>query len=701
MSAVVEAIGDVFEAVGDAVGDVVEGIGDVVESVVDNVVEPVAKAVGNTIEAALDNPIGTIARVAAVATGQFQLLPLIGAAETAANGGDFGDIMKSAAINYVAGQVGSNVSQFTGNQIVANAAAGATDAALHGGDPLQGALSSAINTGFNQLIDSTATALNTPTPNTDDLSFQLPESIRSMGSYDDVDMPRTYGDMEPIDYSLGSRSLSDAPTSPLSGDADTSPFNYSLSPQPLSDTPAPISPLGGNYDMKPVDYSLTPQPLGDNPNARFGVGLTMDSIQGRAPGLASMGGGSGLSVDVNAPLGDPNSFINSPEYASDKKGIITSSGFVDRAAMPAIGDPTSFINNPDVTGQPVIPTPSCAYNVNLPNVNVAALLDDRQRRQNRALCLAFGGFDMNIPWLSTKEQMLRNRPLTAGCASTTSAGATPMQPGQPGQMGDLASIYNQMSPELTSVFADRGIGFNPAPQGAAGSGGLGLGFGRLGFADGGSTSSGFCSTWGEMGKYMPKFHPSQGSSMLQNVGGGRRQPATMAQLKQMYSAISQQGNMGGMAKGGLPAKYQQAAPEGHNPEFITGLTGYYANGRGTGQSDDIPAMLHDGDYVMDADTVAAFGDGSSKAGAQAMAQLQKQVPHRMSTGGKAVPAQIADGEYVFPEAFVTALGNGDNKRGAKMLDAMRENLRAHKRSAPTSKIPPKALSPLDYLKKAK
>jgi hypothetical protein len=155
-----------------------------------------------------------------------------------------------------------------------------------------------------------------------------------------------------------------------------------------------------------------------------------------------------------------------------------------------------------------------------------------------------------------------------------------------------------------------------------------------------------------------------------------------------------------MARGGLPHKYASAAPKGHHPEFITGLTGYYAAGRGTGQSDDIPAMLHDGDYVIDADAVAALGDGSSKAGAHSLDHMRQSVPHHHSDGGRAVPAQIADGEYVFPASFVTALGNGDNKAGAKMLDKMREELRKHKRSAPDSKIPPKALSPLEYMKKA-
>ena len=177
---------------------------------------------------------------------------------------------------------------------------------------------------------------------------------------------------------------------------------------------------------------------------------------------------------------------------------------------------------------------------------------------------------------------------------------------------------------------------------------------------------------------------------------------TLSPLKHLKQGIRKDAQPTSLlAQGGLPHKYQKALPEGHKPEFITGLTGYYADGRGTGQSDDIPAMLHEGDYVMDADTVASFGDGSSKAGAQVMDKLHHEVPHKMAVGGTPVPAKIADGEYVFPESFVTALGGGDNKLGSKLLDTMREELRAHKRSAPDTKIPPKAKSPLEYLKMAK
>jgi len=157
--------------------------------------------------------------------------------------------------------------------------------------------------------------------------------------------------------------------------------------------------------------------------------------------------------------------------------------------------------------------------------------------------------------------------------------------------------------------------------------------------------------------------------------------------------------------GGVFPSYQRYYKEGgstheHKPEFMTGVTGHYAQGRGTGQSDDIPAVLKDGDYVMDADIVAALGDGSNKAGAEALHHFMHQFPHKHyenhSEGGH-INAMIADGEFVFPASLVTALGGGSNKEGAKKLDEMREKIREHKRSASANKIPPKAKSPLSYM----
>lgn len=124
---------------------------------------------------------------------------------------------------------------------------------------------------------------------------------------------------------------------------------------------------------------------------------------------------------------------------------------------------------------------------------------------------------------------------------------------------------------------------------------------------------------------------------------------TTAQTPLSIDKNSIQSGMAGYAGGGgVLASFRDGGQE-HVPEFITGATGHYVKGRGDGQSDDIPAMLADGEYVFDADTVAQLGNGSSDA-------------------------------------------------GAAVLDKMRESIRHHKRSANIDEIPPKAKSPLEYLK---
>jgi hypothetical protein len=131
-------------------------------------------------------------------------------------------------------------------------------------------------------------------------------------------------------------------------------------------------------------------------------------------------------------------------------------------------------------------------------------------------------------------------------------------------------------------------------------------------------------------------------------GGAVQEPSfytygTVVDPMQMLGSAQKTMAGGGMAQGGL-----------HVPT-VEGRHDYRAGsrvmGEGDGQSDDIPAMLADGEYVFDADTVAQLGNGSSKA-------------------------------------------------GSDMLDKFREEIRAHKRSAPVNKIPPASKSPLQYLKQA-
>lgn len=89
-----------------------------------------------------------------------------------------------------------------------------------------------------------------------------------------------------------------------------------------------------------------------------------------------------------------------------------------------------------------------------------------------------------------------------------------------------------------------------------------------------------------------------------------------------------------------------------------------------------------------------------------LAQTHADIPHKGSHyvngagGGQddLIPAQLADGEYVFDAEIVAALGDGSSKEGAKKLDKFREAIRKHKRGGSVKEIPPKAKSPLAYLR---
>ena len=152
---------------------------------------------------------------------------------------------------------------------------------------------------------------------------------------------------------------------------------------------------------------------------------------------------------------------------------------------------------------------------------------------------------------------------------------------------------------------------------------------------------------------MPQIGQQQSPQQTQQQGLPQQAPPQMAQ--QMPQGMPQQGMMPQqqgmpppMRKGGLP-HVSNVPLVGGRMDFRRGSA---VHGEGDGQSDDIPAMLADGEYVIDAETVAQIGNGSTKAGAQA-------------------------------------------------LDKFRESIRAHKRSAPINKIPPKTKALTSYLKGAK
>jgi hypothetical protein len=79
-------------------------------------------------------------------------------------------------------------------------------------------------------------------------------------------------------------------------------------------------------------------------------------------------------------------------------------------------------------------------------------------------------------------------------------------------------------------------------------------------------------------------------------------------------------------------------------------TEFAVNGPGTGRSDDIPAVLSDGEYVIDAETVALLGDGSSKAGAKKLDELRVKV--RKHKGKKLAKGRFSANAKK-PEAYLS------------------------------------------------
>jgi hypothetical protein len=149
---------------------------------------------------------------------------------------------------------------------------------------------------------------------------------------------------------------------------------------------------------------------------------------------------------------------------------------------------------------------------------------------------------------------------------------------------------------------------------------------------------------GKIGKIYPP------TVMVNSQMGAKYAPKVIPQL----AAVLRSRGLN-LAGGGQPNDHEHPEYDGV-PVFRTGglegLGGKYVEGKGDGTSDDITAMLANGEYVFSADVVAA-------------------------------------------------LGNGSNKAGAEKLNEMVQAIRSRARSAPPDKLPPDAKSPLEYLKSSK
>lgn len=136
-------------------------------------------------------------------------------------------------------------------------------------------------------------------------------------------------------------------------------------------------------------------------------------------------------------------------------------------------------------------------------------------------------------------------------------------------------------------------------------------------------------------------------------------PLDMYQPEQEY-----QGLFGFRAGGVVPFMAQGGTRYGHN-----------AHGA-------LRVLEHSGKHRVDyrqGDAVTGIGDGQSDD----------------------IPAMLADGEFVIPADVVAALGNGSTKAGSDKLYEMMHNIRRHHRSTGPKDLPPPAKAPLEYIKSRK
>jgi len=157
----------------------------------DWVYEEVVKPVGRAVENVLTSDVGQfVLKAAAILTPGMQwAVPLIDGAATLANGGSFGDALKSAAISYVGGKVGqlggelasqamvkAGASEFA-TQVVSSAAGSgagrASVALIMGQDPVQAFIQGGISGG----LSAAAGWLET---NTEGAFSKLPDAARNV-----------------------------------------------------------------------------------------------------------------------------------------------------------------------------------------------------------------------------------------------------------------------------------------------------------------------------------------------------------------------------------------------------------------------------------------------------------------------------------------------------------------------------------------
>lgn len=688
MSAVVDFVEDV-------VGGVVEAVGDVVESVVD-VVKDVGRAIDDyVIQPILDDPLSAIATVAAAsflgpaAAAYFGTSASVGvgiaagAANTAAGlvqGEDFGDAVKGGLMAGVGAGVGAEL--FGGAGAEAGTPAPSTDVL---GDFL------AANNNFVDVpMDALASAPTSAVTSPVDLSTPMGTDLPVAPSNVDVSAAApttsaaTPSPLESITPPADAAATAATTTSPLQSLNTTVPQvdmptftsgldtsftpNYDLTSGMQSGAPGfklPDFTPADSFDIYGnANYSLTPQGMSGGP------GLQLPD----APNLARMGGGQGLTADVSGL----------PEFRYSDASLDPSlRGQTDTWQS---GGKTYGAATPDVTVSQtaITPTPQTITYDATTNMGTPSVLDQLTSGNLVDAAKTAGG--NAVDWVKNANPWVLGAGALAATSALGGAGGPPST--TPPPRGSTQDKNFNKSLDLYEYMRDKTNYAGDLTK-----------YGQVGQSTPGEHQF-FQNT-----KFVPVPIPGQPPTPAKMGGliqmkhfaqGGQAQGMQDPRRAQMMAAMAQQHPAGqggpmGMAQGRPPMMQGGSMPQ--RP-----MSPQNAQGMQQQQRPQMPQRPRD-------PKMAYYQYGNPPAQAKAMGGLSQV--HSMRIGGGAdgrsddVNAVLSDGEYVMDAETVAMLGNGSSKAGAAKLDQMRSKLRQHKgKNLASGKISPNAKSPLAYLKGA-
>jgi hypothetical protein len=695
MSAVVDFVEDV-------VGGVVEAVGDVVESVVD-VVQDVGRAIDDyVIQPILDDPLSAIATVAAAsflgpgAAAMFGTSASVGvgiaagAANAAAGlvqGEDFGEAIKGGLMAGVGAGLGSEFLGGTGAE--AGTPTPSTDvlgdflaANNNFVDVPMDALAAAPSAVTSPVDVTSLAGTDVPLPSNVDVSAAAPTTttatpspLETVTATPDASaaasttpspLQSLNTNVPQVDMSAVSP-VTTAPELPtFTSGLDTSftpDYNLASGVKPSTGLQVPDFTPADSFDIYGnANYSLTPSGMSGGP------GLQLPD----APNLARMGGGQGLTADVS---GLPEFRYSDASLDPSIRGTTdTWTGDSGRTYGAATPDVT-------VSQTAITPTPQTITYDATTNMGTPSVLD--QLSSGNLVDAAKTVGSNVVDWTKNANPWV----LGAGALAATSAlgGAGGPPSATPPPRGSTQDANFTKSLDLYQYMRDKAnYGGDLAKYGQ--TGGEHQFFQNTKFVP--VPIPGQEPKPAKMGGLIQMKHFAQGG-MAQGMQGRPQMPPQGGM--QGRPQMPQQGGRPPMMQGGAmpqrPMMPQNAQGQGMPPQ------GGMQQGR-----PQMPQRPRD-------PKTAYYQYGQVPTQAKAMGGLSQV--HSMKIGGGAdgrsddVNAVLSDGEYVMDAETVAMLGNGSSKAGAAKLDQMRSKLRQHKgKNLASGKISPNAKSPLSYLRGA-